>query len=274
MLILAFDTATDVATSAVDDGEVLGQRVSVARTVLEDVDALLGDADVGPEAIDGLVGDRPGQLHEHAHRPLARARHGARAGRAGRRRVDSDALASARAGAFPIVDARRGEVFVRGPAAVAPDELEPGEGILCVGSGAVRYRATLERKGAVVPADDDPVHVPRAFLHVTLAREYGQADEILPIMCALPTRRCGAPRERRAQAPRGARSRHRGGDRARLLPDTVVAVDVRGRAAQAEPIAIGAYLEEGVLVGYAFVSRYVDAWHVMNVAIAPEFRRR
>ena len=39
-------------------------------------------------------------------------------------------------------------------------------------------------------------------------------------------------------------------------------------------VAIGAYLEGGDLVGYAFVSRYVDAWHVMNVAVAPEFRRR
>jgi ribosomal-protein-alanine N-acetyltransferase len=39
-------------------------------------------------------------------------------------------------------------------------------------------------------------------------------------------------------------------------------------------IAIGAYLEEGELVGYAFVSRYVDAWHVMNVAVSPTFRRR
>ena len=39
-------------------------------------------------------------------------------------------------------------------------------------------------------------------------------------------------------------------------------------------IALGAYLEEGELVGYAFVSRYVDAWHVMNVAVAPAFRRR
>jgi ribosomal-protein-alanine N-acetyltransferase len=39
-------------------------------------------------------------------------------------------------------------------------------------------------------------------------------------------------------------------------------------------IALGAYLEEGDLVGYAFVSRYVDAWHVMNVAVAPTFRRR
>jgi len=39
-------------------------------------------------------------------------------------------------------------------------------------------------------------------------------------------------------------------------------------------IAIGAFLAEGELVGYAFVSRYVDAWHVMNVAVSPGFRRR
>jgi [ribosomal protein S18]-alanine N-acetyltransferase len=40
-------------------------------------------------------------------------------------------------------------------------------------------------------------------------------------------------------------------------------------------LALGAYLATtGELVGFAFVSRYVDAWHVMNVAVAPEFRRR
>ncbi len=39
-------------------------------------------------------------------------------------------------------------------------------------------------------------------------------------------------------------------------------------------VAIGACLESGELVGYAFVSRYVDAWHVMNVAVAPAHRRR
>lgn len=39
-------------------------------------------------------------------------------------------------------------------------------------------------------------------------------------------------------------------------------------------LAIGAYLEDDALVGYAFVSRYVDAWHVMNVAVAPAYRRR
>jgi [ribosomal protein S18]-alanine N-acetyltransferase len=39
-------------------------------------------------------------------------------------------------------------------------------------------------------------------------------------------------------------------------------------------LALGAYSEDGELVGYAFVSRYVDAWHVMNVAIATDYRRR
>jgi [ribosomal protein S18]-alanine N-acetyltransferase len=39
-------------------------------------------------------------------------------------------------------------------------------------------------------------------------------------------------------------------------------------------LAIGAYLETGELAGYAIVSRYVDAWHLMNIAVAPEYRRR
>ena len=39
-------------------------------------------------------------------------------------------------------------------------------------------------------------------------------------------------------------------------------------------LALGAFTRDDVLVGYAFVSRYVDAWHVMNVAVADAFRRR
>ena len=39
-------------------------------------------------------------------------------------------------------------------------------------------------------------------------------------------------------------------------------------------LALGAYSPEGDLVGYAFISRYVDAWHVMNVAVATDFRGR
>jgi len=43
---------------------------------------------------------------------------------------------------------------------------------------------------------------------------------------------------------------------------------------KAGSLALGAYRETGELVGFLIVSRYVDAWHVMNVAVAPEFRRR
>jgi ribosomal-protein-alanine N-acetyltransferase len=39
-------------------------------------------------------------------------------------------------------------------------------------------------------------------------------------------------------------------------------------------LALGAFTGDDALVGYAFVSRYVDAWHVMNVAVADAFRRR
>ena len=39
-------------------------------------------------------------------------------------------------------------------------------------------------------------------------------------------------------------------------------------------LALGAFTDDDQLAGYAFVSRYVDAWHVMNVAVAHAYRRR
>ena len=39
-------------------------------------------------------------------------------------------------------------------------------------------------------------------------------------------------------------------------------------------LSLGAYRESGELVGYLIVSRYLDVWHVMNIAVAPEYRRR
>ncbi len=49
-----------------------------------------------------------------------------------------------------------------------------------------------------------------------------------------------------------------------------------GELAKRSSIALGAFDAEpgGALVGYLIVSRYVDAWHVMNVAVAPRYRRR
>jgi len=44
--------------------------------------------------------------------------------------------------------------------------------------------------------------------------------------------------------------------------------------AKPSSLSFGAVDESGRLVGYVVLSRYVDAWHVMNVAVAPEQRRQ
>jgi len=43
--------------------------------------------------------------------------------------------------------------------------------------------------------------------------------------------------------------------------------------AKPSSVSLGAVDDAGALVGYLVLSRYVDAWHVMNVAVAPERRR-
>jgi ribosomal-protein-alanine N-acetyltransferase len=42
--------------------------------------------------------------------------------------------------------------------------------------------------------------------------------------------------------------------------------------AKPSSICLGAFLD-GDLIGYLIVSRYVDAWHIMNVAVDPDHRR-
>lgn len=45
--------------------------------------------------------------------------------------------------------------------------------------------------------------------------------------------------------------------------------------AKPSSISLGACsTETGELVGYLIISRYVDAWHVMNVAVTPDWRGR
>jgi tRNA threonylcarbamoyladenosine biosynthesis protein TsaB len=188
MLVLAFDTATDVATSAlVRDGLVLGERTGVARALLGDIDRLLADADTPPTDLDVLVvGTGPGSFTS-TRIGLSVARGLALAlGIPGAGVSTLDALAAAHADAYPVVDARRREVFVPGPRAVSPDDLDLDPGTLCIGDGAVRYRATLERAGAVVPPDDDRLHVPHGRLHAGLASEYGPVDAIEPIYVRVP----------------------------------------------------------------------------------------
>ena len=187
LLILAFDTATDVASSALlDDDEVLGERWSAPGTLLEDVDALLRQASARPTDVEALVvGTGPGSFTS-TRIGLAAARGLALAlGIDGAGVSTLAALAAGAEGALPVIDARRGEVFVPGVGAVAPEDVA-ASGRLCVGDGAVRYREVLETRGAVIPPDDDPRHRPRAALHARLATTFGPVDAIEPIYARAP----------------------------------------------------------------------------------------
>jgi tRNA threonylcarbamoyladenosine biosynthesis protein TsaB len=191
VLTLAFDTATAVATSALVDGdEVLGERVSRAQTLLEDVDALLRQAGAHPSDLDRLaVGLGPGSFT------------GVRIGLAVARGLALSldvpgsgvstlaALAVGAPGAVPVVDAKRREIFtlVDGePRVLTPQELTLAEGAVCVGDGAKRYRRLLEEHGAVVPPDDDERHLPRARFHAALAGEPRSVEELEPLYLRVP----------------------------------------------------------------------------------------
>jgi tRNA threonylcarbamoyl adenosine modification protein YeaZ len=191
MLTLAFDTATDTATSAlVDDGEVLGERASRAVTLLEDVDALLRQGGAHPRDLGALVvGIGPGSF-TGVRIGLAVARGLALSLALQGAGVSTlDALAAGAPGATPVVDARRREVFtlVEGrPAVLVPADLRIDPGAVYVGDGALRYRELLEEQGAVVPVEKDERHRPRARIHASLAGALGPVEEIEPLYLRVP----------------------------------------------------------------------------------------
>jgi tRNA threonylcarbamoyladenosine biosynthesis protein TsaB len=191
MLILAFDTATDTATSAlVWDGEVLGELSSRPVTVLEDLDALLRRGGVRDTQVEGIaVGIGPGsftglRMGLITARTLAFAWGAALAG------VSTlEALAAGAQGAVPVIDARRSEVFALHagePVVLAPSELPVESGRQYVGDGAVRYREEIERRGGEVPPDESELNLPRARFHAELARDFGPPDLVEPMYLRIP----------------------------------------------------------------------------------------
>jgi len=193
MLVLAFDTATGVATVAlVRDGAVLGERLTAAGRLLEDVEALLGAAGADRTDVEAIAaGTGPGR-YTGLRMGLVTARALALALGVPVAGVSTlEALAAGAPGALPVIDARRREIFTLGPGScvLRPGELALEPGRLCVGDGAVRYRDVLETAGAVVPPDDDPRHVPWARHHAGLARDFGPAERVEPIYLRAPDAR-------------------------------------------------------------------------------------
>ena len=47
-----------------------------------------------------------------------------------------------------------------------------------------------------------------------------------------------------------------------------------GELAKPSSLALGAFDVTARLLGYLIVSRYVDAWHIMNLAVDPRYRRQ
>jgi tRNA threonylcarbamoyladenosine biosynthesis protein TsaB len=193
VLTLAFDTATNVATSALlEDGDLLGERTGTPGRLLEDVDDLLTGADAEPGELEHIVvGTGPGSFTSlrmglAASRALAFALDAHVAG------VSTlEALAAGAPAALPVIDARRREVFTLmdgKPVAALPYELGNTvlQGRTCVGDGAVRYREVLEAAGAEIPPDDSELHVPRASVHARLARDFGPAELVEPIYVRVP----------------------------------------------------------------------------------------
>jgi len=177
---LAFDTATSFgAVCGVSTGA--RERAERAGDVLAAVDRLVGD----PASIEGIVvGRGPGSFTS--------IRIGLTVARALSLALDVQVAGASTLDAYrdglPVIDARRGEVFVPGPAVCRPEELDVA-GRTLVGDGAVRYRAVFESAGANVAPDDDPAHLPDPLVLLERAGPFGDAALVEPLYVREPDAR-------------------------------------------------------------------------------------
>jgi tRNA threonylcarbamoyl adenosine modification protein YeaZ len=175
--ILAFDTATTFGAVCAVTPTKRG-RAARAGDLLAAVDLLVDD----PRDLDAIVVGRGPGSFTSIRIGLAMARSLALTLEIP---VAGASTLDAYAGGVPVIDARRGEVFTTGPRALAPAELEV-DGLTLVGDGAIRYREVFEARGANVPPDDHPAHVPDPLLLVERAGPYGEAALVEPLYVREP----------------------------------------------------------------------------------------
>lgn len=210
MIVLGIDTSTSATAAALrlDSGETrelrddpaAGAHPGHATRLLTMIDGLLTDAAIEAAEVERIaVGAGPGtftglRVGIASARALAQSLGAELVAvsslRALARPAEIDRLAQGRA-VLATIDARRGEVFaapydhegnaLAAPRAIAPDEIArllaeaglgpEGEPPLAVGDGALRYRAELERAGALLAADESPLNLLRAGAVCELAVE-------------------------------------------------------------------------------------------------------
>jgi tRNA threonylcarbamoyladenosine biosynthesis protein TsaB len=217
-LVLAFDTATAATVVGLSgaglpepielrDDPAPGQRprhaqqlLPLARTALERAGRSFADLDrvvvgTGPGSFTGL------RIGLATARALALGAGAELVGVSTLRTLARAAEAATADVVAPVLDARRGEVFVAAwragepvfaARAVAPEGVaelvDDTAAWLAVGDGAVRFRAILEPIGMAVPADGSPLHRVSATVLGQLGAEAEPAarTEVLPDYLRLP----------------------------------------------------------------------------------------